>query len=83
MGGHGVALFGIELIVPNPDPANLQEVVPLNARLAQFGHVLHQWGGYLLIGAVILHMIGALKHHLMDRDGTLRRMLGAEVRVVA
>lgn len=43
---------------------------------------MHGWGDYLIIGAVVLHIVGALKHHLIERDGTLRRMLGAEVRVV-
>jgi cytochrome b561 len=81
MGGHGVPFFGGELIARNPDPANPQEVVALNATLAEVGHALHGWGGYLIIGAVVLHVVGALKHHLIDRDGTLRRMLGAEVRV--
>lgn len=81
MGGHGVALFGIELVAPNPDPADPQKVLPLNAMLAGTAHTLHGWGGYLLIGAVVLHVVGALKHHLVDRDGTLRRMLGAEVTV--
>ncbi len=33
----------------------------------------------VLIGAILLHLVGALKHHLVDKDGTLRRMLGAEV----
>lgn len=83
MGGHGVALFGVELVARNPNPANPQEVVALNATLAQFGHLVHGWGGYLLIGAVALHLVGALKHHLIDRDGTLRRMLGAEVPVTS
>ena len=83
MGGHGVSFFGIELVAPNPNPANPQEVVAVNATLARVGHALHGWGGYLLIGAVVLHVDGALKHHLVDRDGTLRRMLGAEVRVAS
>lgn len=81
MGGHGVPFFGVELIARNPDPTDPQQVVALNATLAELGHLLHGWGGYLLIGAVALHVVGALKHHLIDRDATLRRMLGAEVRV--
>lgn len=35
--------------------------------------------GDALIIRVLLHVIGAFKHHIMDKDGTLRRMLGAEV----
>jgi len=79
MGGHGVDLFGLQLVAHNPNPMNPQEVVPLNASLAQIGHTLHYWAGYILIAAVVLHVIGAFKHHIIDKDGTLRRMLGAEV----
>lgn len=79
MGGHGVALFGLELVAHNPDPANPQEVIPLNGALAGAAHTLHGLGGNMLIAAVALHVLGALKHHTLDKDGTLRRMLGATV----
>lgn len=79
LGGHGIPLFGLELVAPNPDPANPAEMLPLNAPLAELGHALHEIGGSLLVLAVLLHIGGALKHELMDRDGTLRRMLGATV----
>lgn len=36
-------------------------------------HLLLAWS---LIGLVVLHAGAALKHHLIDRDRTLRRMLG-------
>ena len=36
---------------------------------------VHQWLAYTLIGLVALHALAALKHHFLDRDGTLRRML--------
>lgn len=29
--------------------------------------------------ACALHVIGALKHYIIDKDGAFRRMLGAEV----
>ena len=35
-------------------------------------HVILQW---VLTGAIALHVAGALKHHVIDRDATLRRML--------
>lgn len=35
---------------------------------------VHQLFAYGLIGAIALHVAGALKHHLLDRDETLRRM---------
>ncbi len=36
---------------------------------------MHVACGWLLAGLVIVHVGGALKHHLWDRDPTLRRML--------
>jgi cytochrome b561 len=36
---------------------------------------IHQILGYILIGLVALHALAALKHHFLDRDGTLKRML--------
>ena len=41
-------------------------------RIAGTLHWLFQW---LLIGAIAAHVAGALKHHLIDRDATLLRML--------
>lgn len=79
LGGHGVELFGLELVARNPDPANPKEVIALNESLADFGQNMHGLGGKLLIIAVLLHIVGAFKHHLVDKDGTLRRILGTNV----
>lgn len=46
--------------------------------IGDIAHVMHGFGAYLLIAAICLHFIGALKHHFIDRDVTLRRMLGAQ-----
>lgn len=40
------------------------------------GHIIHGAGGKLLIAAILLHVAGALKHHLVDKDATLTRMVG-------
>jgi len=77
MGGHGVDFFGMELIARNPDPANPQEVIALNGTFAGMGHSIHKFAGITIIVAVILHIAGALKHHIIDKDATLRRMLGS------
>lgn len=37
---------------------------------------VHLWLAYTLIGLAVLHALGALKHHIFDRDRTLQRMLG-------
>ncbi len=35
---------------------------------------LHQYASYVLMVLVIIHVLGALKHHFIDRDETLKRM---------
>ncbi len=79
LGGHGVALFGLELVARNPDPENMRQVIALNEPLAHFAHTMHGLGGKLIIAGVVLHVVGALKHHFVDKDGTIRRMLGARL----
>lgn len=46
--------------------------------LPDFGinwHLIHNWGGKLFLALIALHALAALKHHYLDRDDTLRRML--------
>jgi len=69
-GGFGIGVFGFELVARSPDK---------NETLSQIGHVLHGVGGKLLILFVILHIVGAIKHQFIDKDGTLSRMLGIKV----
>ena len=66
-----VSVFGIPFIP--------QLLASKNELLASIGKGGHAILGKLIIVAILLHVAGALKHHLMDRDGTLRRMLGARV----
>jgi cytochrome b561 len=37
--------------------------------------LIHEWVAYGLIALVTLHVAGALKHHFIDKDSTLKRML--------
>ncbi|GAA4650025.1 cytochrome b [Kistimonas scapharcae] len=76
-GGNGVDLFGLELVPRNPDPENPGKVLAHNGDIAAFCHAMHHWLGYIVIGAVLLHITGALKHHCLDKDATLKRMLGS------
>jgi len=36
---------------------------------------VHEVAAFTLIGLAVLHALAALKHHLFDRDDTLRRMI--------
>ncbi|MCV6626106.1 MAG: cytochrome b/b6 domain-containing protein, partial [Cellvibrionaceae bacterium] len=78
-GGHGLGIFGLELLAENFDPNNPEEVIPYSETLAGLGHELHGLGGDLMIIAIVLHVVGALKHHILDKDGALRRMFGARI----
>ena len=50
-------------------------LVPKDTGLEHFAGAVHWVATKLLIFALFLHIAGALKHHLIDRDATLRRML--------
>ena len=49
--------------------------VPLDKGLAKNVMELHEIGGKMLIGLIILHVLGALKHYLLDKDNVLQRMI--------
>ncbi|SLN69720.1 hypothetical protein ROG8370_03299 [Roseovarius gaetbuli] len=50
-------------------------LVPKSEGLAALAGTLHYILQWVLIGAIGAHVAGALKHHLLDGDATLRRML--------
>jgi len=77
--GHGFGIFGVTLVPANQDPSDPDEVIPYSQLLSVLGETAHEWVGYGLVVILLLHVAGALKHHLVDRDGTLRRMLGRHV----
>lgn len=35
----------------------------------------HEWLNWTMAAIVVVHILAALKHHVVDRDGTLRRMV--------
>lgn len=45
-------------------------------RQADIAGAFHQYLAYALIGLTVLHALGALKHHFIDKDATLKRMFG-------
>ena len=66
MGGFPVPFFGLY---------DLARPVPENKPLAEVFQSVHVSLQYLLYAVVALHVAGALQHHLIRRDGVLRRML--------
>jgi cytochrome b561 len=49
--------------------------LPIDKAAGGFGHDAHTILGYGLAALVVLHILAALRHHLLLRDATLIRML--------
>jgi cytochrome b561 len=64
--GDGISIFGW-LEVP--------AVLPESEILRDLAVDLHYYLAYVTAALVLLHVLAALKHQLIDGDGTLRRML--------
>ena len=52
--------------------------VPAEEGLALVFRSVHAVSGWLLVGAVVLHVSGVAKHVLIDRDATLTRMVNGK-----
>ena len=86
-GGYAWVIFGWRLTPDNVNPATANlaggihkdHVLPRNAELHDGLGVVHQTFAYILAACIVLHIAGALKHHLIDKDGTLRRICGARI----
>ncbi|QKQ23795.1 cytochrome b [Candidatus Ruthia endofausta] len=77
-GGHGVSVFGLEIVAANFDLV-AKKAIAYNAALAGFMHSTHVNSGWVMIIAIFLHLMGAIKHHFMDKDSTLKRMFGKRI----
>ena len=64
--GFPVVWFGV---------LRLPDLVAKSDELAKLLWTVHEWSAFALIGLVALHVAAALKHHVIDRDGLLERML--------
>lgn len=77
-----IMLFGY--LIPTADGRPIEVfdwfVVPATLhgihRQEDIAGAIHLWLAVILISLVIVHALGALKHHLLDKDPTLKRMLG-------
>ena len=64
--GFPIVLYGV---LPLPD------FVPVDRDLAELAKNVHKALAFGLAGVVLLHVAGGLKHHFIDRDALLQRML--------
>ncbi len=51
------------------------DLVGRSERVYETMHSLHEWLFAALVTVALLHVAGALKHHFIDRNNVLRRML--------
>lgn len=63
--GAGVSVFGLFEV-----PAILPKSVPLRDAAIS----VHYYFAYLGVGLIALHVAGAIKHHFIEKDDTLRQM---------
>lgn len=64
--GLPASFFGL-FVIPN--------IAPPSDEMRHFYHSVHKWLSYGLIATFTLHVLAALKHHFINKDDILRRML--------
>jgi len=78
--GYGFGIFGWQIMPIYPDPNDPYNMLMVNETVYRIGHTAHIALGNILAIAVLLHILGAFKHHFIDKDATLRRMLGRTIK---
>lgn len=53
----------------------LPQFIEKNPAMANYFFNVHRYTAILLIGLVVLHTLAALKHHFINKDSVLKRML--------
>lgn len=82
----GIVVFGYLLSTATGDAIlvfdsfSLPALVEVMEGQEDLSFFWHKWLAWTVIGFACLHSLGALKHHFIDRDETLRRMLGLRSR---
>lgn len=69
--GIPTILFNVLPVPHLPVPAALGS----QEQAESFFRLLHEYGAFLLIGLITVHIAAALKHHFIARDTTLKRMV--------
>jgi len=64
--GRGIEVFNLFVV------ASLGELFVNQEDIAGF---IHEWLAYSLIALTSMHAVAALKHHFIDKDSTLKRMI--------
>lgn len=81
--GFAAILAGWLLVSTSPLPIPtrffggfvIPNIASPDASLFESATLAHKWAAWAIAAVVVLHVAGALKHHLIDRDDVLTRML--------
>lgn len=71
-GDFNIKFFGV----------NMPDIAPKDEKLFMLSNEAHEVLGWVLLVALALHIVGALKHHIIDRDVTMERMSWQNIRGV-
>lgn len=72
-GGNGLSVFGLEIVAQSID-AITGDKIPVNEMVAGVGRRVHATLLWVVGITLILHIVGAFKHHVIDKDETIKRM---------
>lgn len=64
--GHPPSFFGL-FMVPS--------FVPINKNVMRVAAIVHEALAWAILGLLIVHVLAAIKHHFIDKDDILKRML--------
>lgn len=64
-GERSINVFGLFVVPAQPE----------NELISRIAYAIHWSLAYLVSGAILLHVGAVLKHHLLDKDDTLKRMI--------
>ena len=68
LGGRPIGIYGLFLIPP------IAEIEGVGKAARQ----VHGYAAFAFVGLITLHILAALKHAFLDKDGTLARMLSGK-----
>lgn len=63
--GRSVKVFGIFTIPP----------MEKSTKISYIAHEFHEISGIVISAIIVIHALAALKHHFIDKDKTLKRMI--------
>ncbi len=81
-----ILISGYLISTAEGKPINVFGVVPVPAVFSDLGQQadlagdIHLWLAWSVVVLSVLHGLAALKHHFIDKDITLKRMLGSRIK---